>query len=300
MRITFIFIILLISCSKSDNKKNNIDQVPIPTSINSFFNNTPSTIKLDSTYLNTIDKWISIISFSQKFNDLIDKEINHKSKISSLAVDLNKINKDNIPVEFKISPIIGRLRVLKTFILICESNFFSSPPKFEALLLDEPFSSLDPDQRNNFREFVVNNIKENKIACLLVTHDENDKIISDSKPLNLNIFQNYNWFHLRTKLCHERFCAGFFLAATIRIQRYQSPSHGQVRHGRQPQCAFERNSRRNSGSWGKCHRRRRRPGICSCRNFAKGRQYWWWRIHVSAYRRTRQNNRNRFPRNSPS
>ena len=44
-------------------------------------------------------------------------------------------------------------------------------------------------QRNNFREFVVNNIKENKIACLLVTHDENDKIISDSEPLNLNIFQ---------------------------------------------------------------------------------------------------------------
>ena len=95
MRITFIFIILLISCSKSDNKKNNIEKVPIPTSINSFFNNTPSTIKLDSTYLNTIDKWIPIISFSQKFNDLIDKEINHKSKISSLAVDLNKIKKDS-------------------------------------------------------------------------------------------------------------------------------------------------------------------------------------------------------------
>lgn len=121
MRIAFIFIILLISCSKSDNRKNNTEQVLIPTSINSFFNNTPSTIKLDSTYLNTIDKWISIISFSQKFNDLIDKEINHKSKISSLAVDLNKINKDNMPVEFKISPIIGRLRVLKTFILKIDS-----------------------------------------------------------------------------------------------------------------------------------------------------------------------------------
>ena len=68
----------------------------------------------------------------------------------------------------------------------CLRAILSEP---EVLLLDEPFSSLDPDQRNSFREFVVNNIKENKIACLLVTHDENDKIISDSKPLNLNIFQ---------------------------------------------------------------------------------------------------------------
>ena len=68
----------------------------------------------------------------------------------------------------------------------CLRAILSGP---EALLLDEPFSSLDPDQRNSFREFVVNNIKENKIACLLVTHDENDKIISDSEPLNLNIFQ---------------------------------------------------------------------------------------------------------------
>ena len=68
----------------------------------------------------------------------------------------------------------------------CLRAILSEP---EALLLDEPFSSLDPDQRNSFRKFVVNNIKENKIPCLLVTHDENDKIISDSKPLDLNIFQ---------------------------------------------------------------------------------------------------------------
>ena len=68
----------------------------------------------------------------------------------------------------------------------CLRAILSGP---EALLLDEPFSSIDPDQRNSFREFVVNNIRENKIPCLLVTHDESDKIISDSKPLDLNIFE---------------------------------------------------------------------------------------------------------------
>ena len=70
--------------------------------------------------------------------------------------------------------------------IACLRAILSEP---DALLLDEPFSSLDPDQRNSFRKFVVNNIRENKIPCLLVTHDENDKIISDSKPLDLNKFQ---------------------------------------------------------------------------------------------------------------
>ena len=69
--------------------------------------------------------------------------------------------------------------------IACLRAILSEP---DALLLDEPFSSLDPDQRNSFRKFVVNNIRENKIPCLLVTHDKNDKKISDSKPLNLNIF----------------------------------------------------------------------------------------------------------------
>ena len=71
--------------------------------------------------------------------------------------------------------------------IACLRAILSEP---DALLLDEPFSSLDPGQRNSFRKFVVSNIRENKIPCLLVTHDESDKIISDSKALDLNIFQN--------------------------------------------------------------------------------------------------------------
>ena len=68
----------------------------------------------------------------------------------------------------------------------CLRAILSEP---NVLLLDEPFSSLDPDHRNSFREFVLNKVKENKIPCLLVTHDENDKVISNNQPLNLNIFQ---------------------------------------------------------------------------------------------------------------
>jgi len=67
----------------------------------------------------------------------------------------------------------------------CLRAILSEP---DALLLDEPFSSIDPEQRNSFRLFVVNQVREKKIPCMLVTHDESDKLISDYQPLDLNKF----------------------------------------------------------------------------------------------------------------
>ena len=64
----------------------------------------------------------------------------------------------------------------------CLRAILSEP---DALLLDEPFSSIDPEQRNSFRLFVANQVKEKKIPCILVTHDESDKLISDYQPLDL-------------------------------------------------------------------------------------------------------------------
>ena len=69
----------------------------------------------------------------------------------------------------------------------CLRAILSEP---DALLLDEPFSSIDPEQRNSFRLFVVNQIREKKIPCILVTHDESDKLISDYSPLDLNKFSS--------------------------------------------------------------------------------------------------------------
>ena len=111
----------------------------------------------------------------------MDKKLTYKEKSSLISSNLKKSNMTGFEDRYPHTLSGGqKARVA------CLRAILSGP---EALLLDEPFSSLDPDQRNSFREFVVNNIKENKIACLLVTHDENDKIISDSEPLNLNIFQ---------------------------------------------------------------------------------------------------------------
>jgi len=110
-----LIILLITACSSSEKKQNDIILEQIPTSINSFFDSKPSVIDIDSTLFSSIENWSQIVSFSEKFSDLINKEINHNSKIKSLTVDIKKINKDNIPIEFKTSPIIGRLRVLKTF-----------------------------------------------------------------------------------------------------------------------------------------------------------------------------------------
>ena len=115
MKKLIIIILFITACSSTEKKQKNITIEQIPTSINSFFDSEPTLVIIDSTLFNSIEKWSQIVSFSEKFSDLIDKEINHNSKIKSLTVDIKKINKDNIPIEFKTSPIIGRLRVLKTF-----------------------------------------------------------------------------------------------------------------------------------------------------------------------------------------
>ena len=115
MRSIFVFLLIIISCSKIDNKNIKV-QVPIPTSINSLFNEKPEIIKLDLTSSSQIESWVQMISFTEKFSDLFEKEINHKSKIKLLSTDLDKIKKETIPGKYKTPPIIGRIRVVNTYL----------------------------------------------------------------------------------------------------------------------------------------------------------------------------------------
>ncbi len=115
MRIIFIYL-LIFSCSNVDTNKGTIDQIPIPTSIVSFFENKPEIIRIDSIYNSEIEIWTQMINFTEKFSDLFEKEINHKSKIKLLSSDLDKIKKETIPGKYKTSPIIGRIRVVNTYL----------------------------------------------------------------------------------------------------------------------------------------------------------------------------------------
>jgi putative thiamine transport system ATP-binding protein len=58
----------------------------------------------------------------------------------------------------------------------------------KALLLDEAFSSLDPDLRQQFGGFVADQIKSRKIPALLVSHDRADRQFSTGAVLHLDAF----------------------------------------------------------------------------------------------------------------
>jgi putative thiamine transport system ATP-binding protein len=57
--------------------------------------------------------------------------------------------------------------------------------KPDYLLLDEPFSKLDPALRRDVRAFVLNEIRQANIPALLVTHDPEDAKAMEGKCLEL-------------------------------------------------------------------------------------------------------------------
>ena len=134
MRIIFIYL-LIFSCSNVDTNKGTIDQRPVPTSIVSFFENKPEIIRLDSSYTSEIEIWTQMINFTEKFSDLFEKEINHKSKIKLLSTDLDKIKKETIPGKYKTSPIIGRIRVVNTYLQKIDS-YLLNQDNLEAYKID--------------------------------------------------------------------------------------------------------------------------------------------------------------------
>ena len=115
MRI-IIICLLVFSCNDVTKNKSKVDQERIPNSINSFFNEKPEIIELELYPSSNIETWTQIINFTEKFSDLFEKEINHKSKIKLLSTDLDKIKKETIPYKYKVSPIIGRIRVVNTYL----------------------------------------------------------------------------------------------------------------------------------------------------------------------------------------
>ena len=116
-----MFVLLIISCSDKKKSDSDVNKFKVST-LNGYVEDEIINIKkLDSSSLEIIDSWNLILIISSKFKSFNKDIIDHKSVINSIKQDLEKITIDNIPPLFNIPEIIGRLRVLKTFVYKIDS-----------------------------------------------------------------------------------------------------------------------------------------------------------------------------------
>ena len=116
-----LFVLLIISCSEKKKSDSDVNKFKVST-LNGYVEDEIINIKkLDSSSAEIFDSWNLILIISSKFNSFNKDIIDHKSVINSIKQDLEKITIDNIPPLFNRPEIIGRLRVLKTFVYKIDS-----------------------------------------------------------------------------------------------------------------------------------------------------------------------------------
>ena len=112
---------LIIACSDKKKSDSDVNKFKVST-LNGYVEDEIINIKkLDSSSAEIFDSWNLILIISSKFNSFNKDIIDHKSVINSIKQDLEKITIDNIPPLFNRPEIIGRLRVLKTFVYKIDS-----------------------------------------------------------------------------------------------------------------------------------------------------------------------------------
>ena len=128
--IVFCLSILFFSC-KNEIKTNVVSENITEIAFNSFFDldTVPEILQLDSLYNSEFEKWSEFLSLSEILNNMSREDGNHRILISSLYNQLENVEIDKIPAPFDTPPIIGRTKVLKTFV---EKIFLSDETEFNS------------------------------------------------------------------------------------------------------------------------------------------------------------------------
>ncbi len=128
--IVFCLSILLFSC-KNEIKTNVASENVSEIAFNSFFDldTIPEILQLDSLYNSEFEKWSDFLSLSEILNNMSGEDGNHRILISSLYNQIENVEIDKIPAPFDTPPIIGRTKVLKTFV---EKIFLSDETEFNS------------------------------------------------------------------------------------------------------------------------------------------------------------------------
>ena len=120
-KLILLIILLIISCSDKKKLDSDVNKFKVSTLSGYVEDEIINIKKLDSSSAEIFDSWNLILIISSKFNSFNKDIIDHKSVINSIKQDLEKITIDNIPPLFNRPEIIGRLRVLKTFVYKIDS-----------------------------------------------------------------------------------------------------------------------------------------------------------------------------------
>ena len=120
----------MFSC-KNEIKTNVVFENVSEIAFNSFFDlgTVPEILQLDSLYNSEFEKWSEFLSLSEILNNMSRLDGNHRILISSLYNQLENVEIDKIPSPFDTPPIIGRTKVLKTFV---EKIFLSDETEFNS------------------------------------------------------------------------------------------------------------------------------------------------------------------------
>ena len=114
--IFLLLVLTLLGCNNQSIQSENSVFQPNRSLSELISNDEVNFSSIDSAYLKRFNVWNPFIAVNTKLSRLTPQSNDHRSILNSIKLDLQDINQNNIPYPFNKPEVIGRLRVVKTFV----------------------------------------------------------------------------------------------------------------------------------------------------------------------------------------